>query len=252
MSSPDWWEAAVSEADSHLETFVGKVARKLSEPPLKVLQRKNPYLYRIRNASNPHDFAQMVLDSYLSSSEETMFGNVLEAVVVAICRHARGGRKSTTQNIDLEYDVGTMRILIQVKSAIHWGNSSQKTALVNHFQRATRILLQGNSSLQVKCIEGICYGKNQTDHRGTHYRLVGQDFWTEISAWNGTARSVMDLIGKHASNGLDDQRSNAIGRMIHFLDQKGAIKHGEIDWNRIFDLAMDDDNLKLQELGLIE
>lgn len=48
----------------------------------------------------------MIVDAFLSSSEETMFGNVLEGIAIDICSHAKGGRKSSTESIDLEYDEG--------------------------------------------------------------------------------------------------------------------------------------------------
>lgn len=42
----------------------------------------------------------MVIDAYLSSSEETIFGNILEDIAIIICSKAKQGYKSGIANID--------------------------------------------------------------------------------------------------------------------------------------------------------
>ncbi len=170
------------------------------------MRRKNPFLFRVRVVLDVRELANMVTDAYLSSSEETMFGNVLEEVAITICANAKGGRKSGISNIDLEYDEDRTRTIIQIKSGVNWGNSSQHRALRRAFNDATRVLRQGHTRLHVRCVEGICYGKSQIVDRGSHLRIVGHCFWKDISDWDGTAIGVMQLLGKHASNGLYDAR----------------------------------------------
>lgn len=184
----------------------------------------------------------MVTDAYLSSSEETMFGNVLEEVAIAICANAKGGRKSGISNIDLEYDEGRTRTIIQIKSGVNWGNSSQHRALRTAFANATRVLRQG-TRLEVRCVEGICYGRSEVKDRGTHIRLVGHCFWRDISDWDGTATGVMQLLGKHASNGLYDARRQACDRMVEFLRESGAVSDdGTVRWHELLNLVMQVDN----------
>ena len=70
----------------------------------------------------------MVIGAYLSSSEETIFGGVLEKIAILICKHAKGGRKSSAEGIDLEYESNGERTIMQIKSGTNWGNSSQHKA----------------------------------------------------------------------------------------------------------------------------
>ena len=219
---PPWWSQVESEANAAIVDFTTKLRRKLAEPPEKLVTRKNPFLFRVRVDSDAYEFAQMITNAYLSSSEETMFGNVLEEIAISICRHSIGGWKSSADKVDLEYTRDNTRYVMQIKSGTNWGNSSQRQSLVNSFQKATRILRQGNPDLNIRCIEGICYGKSMIRDLGTHTRYVGHSFWKEISNWDGTAVAVMELIGTHASNGLDEVREEAHHRIVSYLVKSDA------------------------------
>lgn len=239
MKSPYWWSEAEREADPIIGEFVAKLRDKLAVPPEKILMRKNPFLYRVRVKSDADELVKMIIDAYLSSSEETLFGTVLEQVAISVCRHAKGGRKSSTEEIDLEYGDDDKRTLIQIKSGVNWGNSSQHKAQRDAFSRARRILRQGHANLHVRCIEGCCYGKSEIRDRGTHEKIVGNEFWKEISGWDGTAGAVLGLIGRHAANGLTDARTKAQEQMIEFLRREGvADSDGIISWDRLLALIM--------------
>jgi site-specific DNA-methyltransferase (cytosine-N4-specific) len=43
-----------------------------------VLKRKNPYLLKAKNIASPDELVRSIVDAFLSSQEETMFGNLLE------------------------------------------------------------------------------------------------------------------------------------------------------------------------------
>lgn len=220
--NPAWWKHVEPVAHREVELFTDKLKRKLSDPAEKIVLRKNPFLFRVRVASDANEFARMVTDAYLSSSEETMFGNVLEKIAVSICEYAKGGKKSAARNIDLEYGDSIVRTIVQIKSGENWGNSSQRKALVSSFDTATRILRQGDPDLHVRRIEGICYGRSKVRKLNTHDQYVGHEFWKEISDWDGTALAVFDLIGEHARNGLDEARREAYARVVSYLNEHGA------------------------------
>ena len=248
--TPCWWSSVEPEAHATLDLFTEKLRKKLSESPEKIVGRKNPFLFRARIERDAHEFAKMVTDAYLSSSEETMFGNVLEDIAISICKHARGGWKSSAAKIDLEYMRGATRCILQIKSGVNWGNSSQKQAMISSFQQATRILQQGNQEIHVQPIEGICYGKSQVNILQTHHRYIGHSFWQEISGWDGTAMSVMELIGTHASNGLNEARATARQRIVSYLETKGAavsasssslhqsVQTCNMEWDKLLDLVL--------------
>ena len=238
MSTPDWW--GKSEVDIHnaVAHFSERVRDKLSNRPSKIIATKNPFLFRARVSTDGHLLARMIVDAFLSSSEETMFGNVLEDIVIDICSHAKGGRKSSTESIDLEYDEGRQRSIVQIKSGPNWGNARQKKALVRSFNTARQVVRQGRN-VEVRCVEGICYGPSETRDLGTHWKLIGNDFWYDISGWHGTARGVFHIIGKHAGNGLEEARETAYSDMVSFMRSIGAVTlQGHVAWDALLDLVM--------------
>jgi len=217
-----------------MEGFTDKLRDKLHVQAIEILGRKNPFLFRVRSGDDAKELSKMVIDAYLSSSEETMFGNILEEIAISVCANAKGGSKSSAEGIDLEYDKGAERTLIQVKSGPNWGNSSQRKKLVDNFNSARRRL--GASGLSVRCIEGICYGSRQEKHYGTHTALTGAAFWEDISDWNGTHLAIGGRLGMHAGNGLNEPKDLARDKMVDFLRQHGAAKENKVNWKGMFDL----------------
>ena len=235
-SHPDWWDEARPEIDEFLSGFTQKLAIRLSEPPEKIIRRKNPFLFRIRTNEDASQFADTAIAAYLSSSEETLFGKVIEDIAAVVCSHGRDGRKSGIAKIDLEYDEGLQRTLVQVKSGPNWGNSMQRDSLIRAFNAANTVLRQGG--LTPVCIEGISYGKSERRDLGTHLRLTGDEFWDEISNSQGTGLNVMRLIGEHAGNGLYDLRAQAKVAMVRYLHETGIAVNGEMHWERLLALVM--------------
>lgn len=235
---PTWWDEAEKEADKAIEGFTEKLRGKLAESPEKILRRKNPFLLRVRDAIPAEALATMVMDAYASSSEETMFGHVLESIAIAICERAKGGRKSVGLDMDLEYEEGQTRVIVQIKSGPNWGNASQHKALKRAFKKAKEKLREGKRKPEVRCVEGICYGPSAMQDKDTYQRIVGRCFWEEISNWEGTASGVMGLLGKHASNGLSEVRAEAHKRMVGFLSDSGVAVDDRVQWDKLLDLVM--------------
>ena len=239
MSSPDWWEKAEVGIHEAVADFSERVRKKTNEPPSKILVAKNPFLFRARVTTDAELLARMMVDAFLSSSEETMFGDVLEKIALAICSPAKGGRKSSTESIDLEYDVGKQRTIIQVKSGPKWSNSRSRRALERSFSTAKRVIRQGKTDIEVRCIEGICYGPSETRDMGDYWKLIGNDFWYDISGWDGTARGVFHIVGQHAGNGLEEARRNAYNNLVSYMRKSGAITPtGQVEWNTLLEMVM--------------
>ena len=238
-SHPAWWQKAEPELHAAVEGFTDKLRQRLQIPPERFVDRKNPFLFRIRAGTSAVELASRIIDAYLSSSEETIFGNVLEEFAITICKHARKGQKSSTEGIDLEYtDSSKRRTLVQIKSGENWGNSSQRKKLEEDFKRARRVLGQSSSTLQVRCIEGICYGRSKTENLGSHERLVGHDFWREISGWNGTGAAILEMLGHHAGNGLQNLREEARDQIIDYFKENEVVRGDTVLWDELLDLVM--------------
>ena len=236
MHKPDWWFKVNSDIDRLMDGFTDKLRGKLHVDPIKIIRRKNPFLFRVRSGDNPHELVRMVIDAYLSSSEETMFGNILEEIAISVCSNAKGGVKSVAEGIDLEYSEDVTRTIIQVKSGPNWGNSSQRKNLVDNFNSAQKRLRA--SGLNIRCVEGICYGSSQIKDYGSHRALIGKAFWEDISGWDGTPYALLESLEIHARNGLMGARDDAGKRFLDFLSENGVIKQNKIDWHRLLTLLL--------------
>lgn len=214
--------------------FTDKLRSKLQVEAINIIKRKNPFLFRVRAGDDLRELCRMMIDSYMSSSEETMFGNILESVATAVCENAKGGAKSSAEGIDLEYDEGRKRTLIQVKSGPNWGNSSQRKRLVNNFNSAKKRL--STSGIQVRCVEGVCYGANKQKNYGTHTALIGKSFWLDISDWDSTHFAVGARLGLHAGNGMNAAKETARQNLAEFLETHRAAEGNKTNWQGMFDL----------------
>jgi len=173
----------------------------------------------------------MCVDAFVSSSEETMFGAVFERCAEVIAMHGRGAKKSGIEGIDLEWDDNGIRVLAQIKSSVNWGNSSQKKQLKSNFGRATKILKQG-TSVHVRCLECCSYGKSSRKVYSTHERIVGAPFWQEISMWDNVYPALIEEIGKHSMNGMDECKNTAVSRLVQFFNDEGMVTDGYINWKK--------------------
>ena len=237
-NKPDWWELAEAEIHDAVVGFTEDLKKKITgfgNKPMTLLSRKNPFLFRIRGAKKADDFVRNMLEASLSSSEETMFGDIFEKCAQIVAKYGKNGQKSGIEGIDVEYSEGPKkRVLVQVKSGKNWGNSSQIKRLKQNFETATRVLKQGGSIKDVRCIEGISYGKRESKQLGSRERIVGVDFWEEVSGWDGLYFALMDIVGEHASNGLQDAKSETVEKIVRFAEKKNLLdEEDEVNWDRL-------------------
>ncbi len=230
MNNPEWWCQAEAEISLHVADFADKIKGKLDNlNPKDLVTRKNPYLFCLRAINDEESFSTAILEAYLSSSEETMFGTLAEQCAVVICRFGKGGMKSTAEGIDIEYVEGRIRTIIQVKSGRYWGNSSQRKKMEDYFTRAKRIVTQG-AVIPIKCIEGVCYGHAGTINKGNYYTYVGSDFWKEISGWEDTYLAILCIFSTHAQNGLTEAKTAARAVIRSFLRENRISLDNQINW----------------------
>ena len=92
-------QAVIQAIASALETFYGTLIEKIDGLNIqKVMKRKNPYLYRAKAMQSATEIVDSVLTAFVSSSEETIFGNCFfEPIAIA----ASGGNKALAEGIDI-------------------------------------------------------------------------------------------------------------------------------------------------------
>ena len=144
------------------------------------------------------DLVKNLLDAHLSSQEEAIFGNFLEGLAIFINGKVYGGKKSSAEGIDLEFDKDRRRYIISIKSGPNWGNSSQIKKLRDNFKRAKRILRTSKSGLHIVAINGCCYGRDDRPDKGDYFKYCGQRFWELISANQDLYIDIIKPLGHKA------------------------------------------------------
>src|SRR3989338_256119 len=87
-----------------IEQFHSSKLRILQKLNLSVvISKKNPYLFKAKNLTLASDLVKDILDAYLPSSEEKIFGDFLEGLAIFVANMKYGGRKSPATGIDLEF-----------------------------------------------------------------------------------------------------------------------------------------------------
>ncbi len=223
MSSLDW-VALTSFAEENIAQFHQKRLDNLRLLKLKtILKRKNPYLFKAKNLLTAGSLVETLLDAHLSSQEETLFGDFLEELAIYINAQVYGGKKSSSEGIDLEFDQDGIRYIVSIKSGPNWGNSSQIKKMQDNFSKAQRVLRTGNSKLHVQAVNGCCYGKDRRPDKGVYLKLCGQPFWSFISGDADLYTKLVEPIGHHA-------------KVINLFAQEfmeDFCDDGEIDWVKL-------------------
>jgi hypothetical protein len=205
---------------------------------IEILKRKNPYLFKAKNILQAHDLVEIILDAYLSSQEETIFGNFLEKLAIFINGKVYQGQKSTTQGIDLEFNKDGIRYLVAIKSGPNWGNSSQIRKMKEDFIKAKKVAHTSNSKMNVIAVNGCCYGKCPTPDKGDYFKYCGQNFWEFISGSSDLYLKIIKPLGYLAKEKNDEFNNKYAQLMNNFTMEfsKNYTKNGEIDWDSLVQL----------------
>ena len=222
---------------TNIQAFHQRKLDKLQELKLNdVVRKKNPYLFKTKNINTAHDFVTGILDAFLSSGEEGMFGKFLEDLAIFICSEVYGGWKSSTEGIDLEFERDGIRYIVSIKSGPKWGNSSQIAKLRDYFKRAKQILGANTSSTNVVAVNGCCYGKDRQPDKGDYLKLCGQRFWEFISGDENLYTDIIKPLGhqaKEKNEQLVQEYGKAINRFTFEFIEKFCDTDGNILWEEI-------------------
>jgi hypothetical protein len=201
-----------------------------------VLKRKNPYLFKAKYMLTAEQIIKGLVDAHISSNEETIFGDWLEGLAIFINGKVYGGRKSGITGIDLEFDSDGIRNIVTIKSGPNWGNSGQIIAMISNFTKANKTLRTSNSKIQIRAVNGCCYGKDFNPDKGDYFKYCGQQFWEFISGDPNLFIDIIDPLGHKAKQKNDDflqSYSQMINKFTREFTQDFCKKSGEIDWARL-------------------
>ena len=223
--------------EENIGVFHEKRIGSLNRLKLKtVLQKKNPYLFKAKYLLTAEQIIRGLTDAFISSHEETIFGDWLEELAIFINQNVYGGWKSGITGIDLEFDKDNIRHIIAIKSGPNWGNSSQIAKMKADFNTAKKTLRTSNSGIVVLSVNGCCYGKDNKPDKGDYFKYCGQVFWEFISGEENLYNEIIEPLG-HKAKGQNDEFLKSYSQMINKFTKEFAndfcLDSGNINWNKL-------------------
>lgn len=223
--------------EENIGTFHQKRIEGLSNLKLKtVLSKKNPYLFKAKYNKTAEDIIKSITDAFISSQEETIFGDWLEGLAIFINSKVYNGVKSGINGIDLEFSKDGIRYIVAIKSGPNWGNSSQIQKMVSDFKSAKKTLRTSNSQLNVVAVNGCCYGRDSNPDKGDYYKYCGQKFWEFISGDDNLYLKIIDPLG-HKAREKNEEFIDSYSRTINSFTKDFAnsffLSDGSIDWVKL-------------------
>lgn len=223
--------------EEHIPGFHQKRLKSLAGLKLKkVLQRKNPYLYKAKFVVSAPDLVKAILDAHLSSQEEAIFGGFLEEFAVFICARVFGGKKSSAEGIDLEFERGGIIYIVSIKSGPNWGNSGQIKKMIQNFSLAKRILRTNASAKNIVAVNGCCYGQEGIEDKGDYVKKCGQGFWSFISGDDDLYTSIIEPLGhkaKEHNEAFQAEYNKVVNRFTGEFIKEFCQPDGAIVWDKL-------------------
>jgi hypothetical protein len=68
----------------------------------------------------------------------------------------------------------------------------------NDFTSAQKTLLTSNSKLNIRCINGCCYGRNKKTNKGSYFKYCEQVFWGFIGGNDNIYLDIIEPLGYKA------------------------------------------------------
>jgi hypothetical protein len=233
-------------AEHVITPFYNVRLNNLKELHLKsVLKRKNPYLFKAKNIELAGDFVKSIVDAFLSSQEETIFGNLLEGFAVYVSKTLYGGFKSELKSVDLEFERDGAYYVVGIKSGTNWGNSDQVNRMRDNFKTAKQ-LLRKRGHKEVVAVNGCIYGKDSrplkthADPDKQYYKYAGQVFWHFISDDDNLYREIIAPIDKEARRKDEDFKkayAAKVNEMAQDFTASFMTADNQIDWLNLIDFV---------------
>ena len=202
----------------------------------KIMKRKNPYLYRAKALQNANDIVSSVLDAFVTSSEETIFGNCFfEPLAIA----ASGGSKALAEGVDIMIEKKEENTIyaVAVKSGTSVFNADSKKRQEQNFAAAAKLAKQAKA--RYEAIIGYGYGKKRMTGKGVpkmYQELAGQEFWAELTGEEDFYLKIIQFMGELPEQYLEDYQksyNNAMNRLLKQFTTEFCKDTGEIDWDKL-------------------
>lgn len=229
-------EKVLSAVSSALNDFYSSLTENLNQINLgKILKKKNPYLYRAKGISNATQVVDNILSAYVSSSEETIFGNTFFEPIAII---VSGGQKAVTEGVDITVDKDNTIYSIAVKSGTSVFNADSRKCQEQNFQSAQRRAQQAHRAFMP--VVGYGYGKKKISPRNEKFykELAGKDFWEWLTGDAAFYTKIIEYMGQKPDEfaaAFEEAYNHAQNRMVRDFTLNYCNDDGSINWAKLIE-----------------
>ncbi len=221
----------LSAIDGALTEFYTSLTKALDSVSIdKVLKRKNPYLYRAKGINNALQIVDGILSAYVSSSEETIFGNAFFEPLALV---VSGGQKAVSEGVDITVDKDNAIYSIAVKSGTSVFNADSRKRQEQNFLSAQKRAQQAHKAYYP--VVGYGYGKKKTvaGKERFYKELAGKDFWEWLTGDKDFYTKIIEHMGTKPdqyAKSFEESYNKAQNRMVREFTIKYCKDDGSIDW----------------------
>ena len=233
-------EEVVQAIANALETFYSSLIEKIDGLDIvKIMKRKNPYLYRAKAMENAAEIVENVLSAFVTSSEETIFGNCFfEPLAIA----ASGGNKALAEGIDIMVQDNEQNVIyaVAVKSGPSVFNADSKKRQEQNFIAASKLAQQAKARYEAYI--GYAYGKKKESGRGKpkmYQELAGKKFWTDEEFFLKIIKFMGELPEKYVA-AYKESYNKASNRLVREFSNQFCTEDGSIDWEKLVEFNSGD------------
>jgi Type II restriction endonuclease EcoO109I len=179
--------ALENEIGRLLAVLYAKRIAKVGDLKLGRLIDKNPYLYRAIGIDDPSQLIEQLLAAFISSSDETIFGNEFFEPLAFWCAKASQQEGVNARSVtvgagagqDIAIETATAYFAISVKSGKNIFNAQSAKGQNSEFDALEARLKKLNK--QFHRVIGYGYGRKQVQKASTVEKLAGQSFWQMLT-----------------------------------------------------------------------
>jgi len=199
-----------------------------------VLKNSNFYLCNFKNTILLYELLHNRIKSLLEPFEDKLFNNLFMELAIFICGKVYGGKKSTSEGIDLEFEKDKTKYIVSIKSGPNWGNSQQINRMKDNFKKAKKRLGTNSPKANVITVNGCCYGIDDNPDKGDYLKLCGQRFWSFISGDENLYTDIIEPLGYKAKE-KNEKFSKEYGKVINKFTVEFAKYYCDADGNILWD-----------------
>lgn len=228
-------ESVKKTLDKCIKSFYDSMISKVESLTLLTLTKKNPYLFKIKGFNRASDIVNSAMSAYISSSEETVFGNsFFEPLAKEVC----SGNKALAEGIDVMVEKEEEIYALAIKSGPKVFNSDSRKRQMQNFAKASTLAKQAKKRFLP--IIGYCYGRKEQKPGATVDELAGQQFWFAVTGDEDFYKKILiwcDGIPEKYLPRYQDACDRANNRLLKEFSDIYCDDQGNIRWDSLAEIC---------------